>query len=35
MKLALRSYEKVRSFVNEFKAFKKASKDADVLSQDC
>ena len=35
MKLALRSYEKVRSFVNQLKTSKNAAKDADVLNQDC
>lgn len=34
MKLALRAYERVRSFVNQFKASKKLSLDSDVLNAD-
>lgn len=34
MKRALEAYERVRKFVNEFRKFKKASSDAEVLSKD-
>ena len=34
MKQALRSYERVRTFVNQYKAHKKAGSDAEVLSPD-
>ena len=34
MKLALRAYERVRSFVNQFKASKKLSLDSEVLNAD-
>ena len=32
MKQALRAYERVRTFVNQFKAHKKVSLDSDVLN---
>ena len=32
MKLALRAYERVRTFVNQYKAHKKATADSDVLN---
>ena len=34
MKLALRAYERVRTFVNQYKAHKKATADSDVLNAD-
>ena len=34
MKQALRAYERVRTFVNQFKAHRKVSYDSEVLSAD-
>jgi hypothetical protein len=34
MKLALRAYERVRAFVNQFKAHSKVSADSEILTAD-